>query len=363
MSTEDYLSAINNIGNIDFTIAAEDTHKDLSNVYIRKRGDVFHVQFTLLGQTQHKLSRAWKTGLALDASASMKVEYGRRVLGDIPYKIYNDYQNKGWISSEIRDGQRVKTLQRLAVTDALNRGLIRLSPNTLDYIGPELLTYLAGSMDYDGSTSLIYWGGGNGNEIEVVGDIKSTEAATISIDGPDQMMFGDKSVLLPAVKFFVDKFKDAPLGMFVFITDARIDDIQEVKRYTTQLAREIAADKRSPLKCILVGIGDQIHSNEVNLKHLCSHDTETYVNLWDYMTISDLQDVLKIFAEVVRDSQIVAAEGNIYDAQGQKVKSYPRGLPNRIGFSLPVTSPWFELEVPSQRIRQNIKIPTYILRG
>ncbi len=363
MSTEDFLSAVTNIGNIDFTIAAEDTHKDLGNVNIRKRGDVFHIQFSMLGQPQRHLSRAWKTGLALDASASMKVEYGRRVLGSIPYKFYSDYQNKGWVSNENRDGQRVKTLQRTAVTDAFNRGLIRLSPNTLDFIAPELLTYLAGSMDFDGSTTLVYWGGGSGGEIEVVGDIRANEAATLNIDGPERMMFGDKSMLLPAVRFFADKFADAPLGMFVFVTDGRIDDIQEVKRYTTQLAREIAADKRPLLKFILVGIGEQINQYEGTLKLLNSHDTETYVNMWDYMTVSDLQDVLKIFAEVVRDSQIVAAQGTVYDAQGQKVKSYPRGLPNRIGFTLPASSPWFELEIPNQRIRQNIKIPAYILRG
>lgn len=363
MSTEDFLSAVNNIGNIDFTIAAEDTNKDFSNVNIRKRGDVFHIQFTMLGQPQRQLSRAWKTGLALDASASMKVEYGRRVLGSLPYKCYDDYQNKGWVSNENRDGQRVKTLQRPAINDALNRGLIRLSPNTLDFIAPELLTYLAGSLDFDSSTTLIYWGGGSGSEIEAVGDIKANQAATLTIDGPQQMMFGDKSLLLPAVRFFADKFADAPLGMVVFVTDGRIDDIQEVKRYTTHLAGEVAADKRPLLKFILVGIGDQISQFEANLKQLTSHDTGTYVNMWDYMTISDLQDVLKIFAEVVRDSQIVAAQGTIYDFQGQKVKSYPRGLPNRVGFSLPIISPWFELEVPNQRIRQNIKIPSYILRG
>ena len=361
MSSNDNFSAISELNSIDFTVAAQDTINEFSNVTVRKRGEFFHVQLTLLGEPQSSFSRAWKTGLALDASTSMKAEYGRRVIGSIPYKHYNDYQNKGWISSENRDGRRAKSLQRPAVTDALAKGFIRLSPNTLDFIAPELIAYLAGRMDFDASTHLIYWGGGNGSQLEAVGDLKVNEAASLTIDGPDQMMFGDRSLLLPALKYFADKFKDAPLGVVVFITDGQIDDVNDVKRYTNQLAGEIVSNRRSCLKCILVGVGEAI--DEVTLKQLSSHDTDTHVDMWDYMIVSELQDVLKIFGEVVRDSQIVAPKGAVYDSRGNQVKDFPRGLPTRFGFTLPITSPWFELEMPDQRLRQTVAIPAYILRG
>ncbi|MEQ8200601.1 MAG: vWA domain-containing protein [Syntrophomonadaceae bacterium] len=361
MSSDDHFSAITGVNSIDFTIAAQDTISEFSNVTIRKRGEFFHVQLTLLGEPQSRLSRAWKTGLAIDASASMKAEYGRRVIGSIPYKQYNDYHDKGWINSENRDGRKAKSLQRPAVTDALAKGFIRLSPNTLDFIAPELITYLAGRMDFDTSTHLIYWGGGNGSQIETVGDIKVNEAASLTIDGPDQMMFGDRSLLLPALKYFADIFKDASLGLIVFVTDGQIDDLNDVKKYTNQLASEIVSNQRSSLRCILIGVGEAI--DEVTLKQLSSHDTDTHVNLWDYMIVSELQDFLKIFGEVVRDSQIVAACGTVYDSSGKPVKQFSRGLPTRIGFTLPVTSPWFELEMPNQKLRQAVKLPPYILRG
>jgi len=361
MTSDEHLSAIAQISNIDFTIAAQDTVPESSNVTVRKRGDVFHIQMSLLGQTERRLNRAWQTGLALDTSASMRAEYGRRVIGSIPYKFYADYQNKGWVSSESRDGRRTKCLQRPAVTDALDRGLIRLSPNTLDFVAPELITYLASNMACDGSTHLTYWGGGNGSEVETVGDIKANEAARLTIDGPDRMMFGDKSLLLPAIKYYTDHFKKSPLSLVVFVTDGRIDDLSEVKRYTTQLADEMSSNQRPPLRFILVGVGEDV--DELTLKQLSAHNTDSYLNVWDYMIVSDLQDVLKIFAEVMRDSQIVAASGSILDSSANQVRLYPRGLPSRIGFSLPANSPWFDLVMPNQTLRQYIKIPTYMLRG
>jgi len=361
MSINDHFSAIGELNNIDFTIAAQDTINEFSNVTVRKRGNFIHIQLTLLVEPQRSFSRAWKTGVALDASTSMKVEYGRRVIGSIPYKHYNDYLNKGWISSENRDGRRAKSLQRPAVNDALAKGFIRLSPNTLDFIAPELITYLAGQMDLDASTHLIYWSGGSGSQLETVGDLKVNEAASLTIDGPNHMMFGDRSLLLPALKYYADKFQAAPLAMVVFITDGQIDDLNDVKRYTNQLASEIVYNHRNCLKCILVGVGEAI--DEFTLKQLSSHDTDTHVNLWDYMIVSELQDVLKIFGEVVRDSQIVAPSGAVYDSSGKQVRLFPRGLPSRIGFTLPVTSAWFEIEINDQRLRQSVTVPPYILRG
>ncbi len=361
MSSDEHLLAIGQINDIDFTITAQDTIPEFSNVTVRKRGAALYIQLTLLDEPQRNLGRAWKTGLALDASASMKAEYGRRVLGNIPYKCYVDYLNKGWVSTESRDRRKTKSLQRPAVADALERGLIRLSPNTLDFIAPELISYLAGRMDFDGSTLLTYWGGGNGREIETVGDIQADHAARLTIDGPDRMMFGDRSHLLPVMKYYADRFKDAPLSLIVFVTDGQLDDLTDVKRYTAQLAGEITTNKRPPLKCILVGLGADI--DELTLKQLSGQDTEPHVNLWDYMIVTDLQDVLKVFAEVVRDSQIVAASGAIYDSSGMQVKAFPRGLPTRIDFSMPLASPWFELDMPNRRIRQIIRIPNYILRG
>ena len=44
------------------------------------------------------------------------------------------------------------------------------------------------------------------------------------------------------MKYFVERFKDAPWGFYVFITDGELHDLDAVKDYSTQLARAVAAD-------------------------------------------------------------------------------------------------------------------------
>ena len=361
MSTDNDILTISPADDFEFTIAALETAKEFGNVNVRKSGAAFQIQFTLLMEPQKQLARVWKTGVAMDASASMKKVFGRRLQGNIPDDIALQYKKKGWVTNENRDTRKVKTFQRDAVNDALERGLVTLSPNTMDFLAPELVGYLSGHMDIDGETALIYWAGGNGTEIEIVGDIKEDEAAILTIDGPDTMMFGENSRMLPALKYFVEKYSDAHWGMFVFITDGRIDDLPELKQYTIRLAQDILADKRNLVKCILVGIGDEI--DETAIQELDSLDSKTYIDIWEHMIASDLQDLLNIFSEVIKNNQIIAPNGTIYDAQGNILKKYADGLPGRVVFSMPVSSPWFELELPNQRIRQIVTVPKYILRG
>ncbi|MCX5780158.1 MAG: hypothetical protein NTV45_04955, partial [Firmicutes bacterium] len=61
--------------------------------------------------------------------------------------------------------------------------------------------------------------------------------------------------------------------------------------------------------------------------------------------------------EIIRDTRIVAKNGAIYDAMGNPLKTFPNGLPNYFVFTMPVTSPWFELELGENRIRQLIRFP------
>ncbi|MFT2520401.1 hypothetical protein ACMWQB_29720, partial [Escherichia coli] len=85
--------------------------------------------------------------------------------------------------------------------------------------------------------------------------------------------FGTGTQLLPAVRYFVERFKDAPWGLYIFITDGELHDLAEVMRYSTQLAREIAAGKRRPLKFVLIGVGPDI--NEAQMEALDDLQTGT----------------------------------------------------------------------------------------
>jgi len=306
--------------------------------------------------------RVWNTGVALDASSSLKKAFGRRIVGSIPASIIKDYKKKGWTSRGGNlDGRRVRSFARAAVDDAVRRGLVTLSPNIMDYLAPEFIGYMAKTLAVNGKTALIYWAGGNGSEIESVGDLNGNDGYALIVDGPEAMMFGDKTMLLPAVKFLVERYPNSNMGMFVFVSDGHIDDLADLKQYTINLAREIAANQKKYVKCILVGIGDDV--DERSMRELVALNAKTYVNIWSFMFVNDLQDLIRIFAEITGDVQIVARCGSIYDDQGNLLMDYSNGLPAAISFSMSLASQWFELRLDDLNIRQVVRVPNFILEG
>ena len=90
----------------------------------------------------------------------------------------------------------------------------------------------------------------------MIDDFTEEQCRKLKLAGPQKTTFGLATKLVPAMKYFVDRFKDAERGIYVFLTDGKLDDLDAVKKYTTQIAQEIQAGKRNQLKCILIGIGD-----------------------------------------------------------------------------------------------------------
>jgi hypothetical protein len=355
----DYVESNLAAPDIDFIIPAADTARDLGNVSVRKKGDLFQVQVSLLVNPVSPPIKAWHTGVALDASSSMKNVYGRRLLGSLPNKLASEYEFKGWIKRESRDGRKIYTVNSEAVNDAMKRGLINKSPNLMDFIAPEFIGHLASGWDINSRSAVIYWAGGDGKEIESVGDFGEFDCANLNVDGPNQMMFGSSTRLTPALKYLVDKFKNNGMGIYLFITDGRIDDMSKVKQYSLELAAQIYDNFCPPLKLILIGIGDEV--DEEQLAELDALNNQTFSNLWDHMQVYDLQDVLKIFSEVVRENRIIAHQGTVYDGDGKVLRQYPDGVPTRLSFLVPVKSSCFEIDFGGQRWRQFIKIPKYSL--
>src|SRR3954447_11858562 len=150
--------------------------------------------------------------------------------------------------------------------------------NEITPTAQKICAYLARKLDADGGTTCIYWAtGAGGSQIEVIGDLTADDADKHFFGEPKA--FGTGTQLLPAVKYFVERFKDAPWGFYVFITDGELHDLDDVKAYTAKLAREISAGLRNPLKFVLIGIGKQI--NEKQMEELDDLDTGTNVDLWD----------------------------------------------------------------------------------
>ncbi|MBC7910073.1 MAG: VWA domain-containing protein [Pyrinomonadaceae bacterium] len=329
--------------------------KEFGEVNVRKTNAEIQVQCTILMEPQGKEAEGWQTGVALDASASMKNWYGRMLEGKVPPEIAKDYEKRGWIATRVEDGRRVKSFQKAAYDDAIQKGYLKLTTNIVQPLAQEFIAYLAGSLDADGGTTVIYWACGDGSAFEVAGDFTADQCHSVEIQGPNSVPFGAGTILTPAVKYFVERFKDADRGMYVFLTDGRLDDLAEVKRYTTELAKEIAAGQRNSVKCVLIGLGDGV--NEEQMEELDDLDTGTEIDIWDHKMAKEMRGLVEIFAEVVNENQIVAPTGTIYDSDGNIVKTYSDGVPAKIAFSLPPAAEWFELEVFGQKIRQTVLLP------
>lgn len=225
--------------------------------------------------------------------------------------------------------------------------------NVVSPVAQALCAHLARHLDADGGTTCIYWATGQGGgQIEVVADF-TAEQAEKHVFGPPRL-FGSGTQLLPAVKYFVDRFADAPWGFYVFITDGELHDLEAVKTYSTQLARDINAGKRKPVKFVLIGVGSDI--NEKQMEALDDLETGTNIDLWDHKLAAEMRAVQQIFAEVVDRNARIAEKGKILDPDGRVVKDYSdTGVTGFLEFEMASNAAYFTLEVPGHRIHQALR--------
>lgn len=225
--------------------------------------------------------------------------------------------------------------------------------NIVSPVAQVLCAHLARHLDADGGTTCIYWAtGSGGGHVEVVADF-TAEQAEKHVFGPPKL-FGSGTQLLPAVKYFVERFADAPWGFYVFITDGELHDLEDVKAYSKQLAQAISAGKRRPVKFVLIGIGSAV--NEKQMEALDDLDTGTDVDLWDHKLASEMRAVQQIFAEVVDKNARVADTGKIVDPNGKTVKDYSdTGVPGYLEFEIDSSATYFTLEVPGHRVYQALR--------
>ncbi len=309
-----------------------------------------------------------QTGVAIDGSGSMQANFGLEAI-----HMVRPLNTDEWVAL-VKAGlarQRGNTVEIINFGDPrtlnalINFGVMKMTPpgpNIVEEQARKMTEYLI-KFDADGGTTVIYWAlGQGGREIKVMGDLTRNECPTYSFSPPEN--FGSETHLLPAIKYFVDRFKDARWGMYVFITDGALNDLEAVKRYSTQLARDIVnTNKRqNDLKFVLIGVGEDI--NEAQMEELDDLETGTDKDLWDHKIAKDMKQLAEIFAEVVSESVIVVPGNGVFkDANGNVVKDYrDSGLPALMWFDLPPDSQWFSLEVGGQTAYQplaaGVQIPS-----
>lgn len=334
--------------------------KEFGEVNVRKVGGQLEITFTVLMEPQGVEAEGWQTGVALDASGSMQPVFGKGLepgpRGDVPGHLWETYLRKNMMQIVEHQGQKFPILSDACKDDLVDKGYFVWSKNTIEATARQFTAYLASNLDADGGTTVIYWAcGEEGTDVEVIGDFTAAECEKAKFPGPLKKGFGNGTFLAPAVRYFADRFADAKNGMYVFITDGELNDLEDVKWLTKKMCKEIAAKTRNPIKCVLIGVGDQI--NESQMEELDDLDSGTDVDIWDHKIAADMRGVVEIFAEVVSENTIVAPTARIYDDTGAVVEKFNDGMAAKVTFRMPATSQHFELEVGDQRIRQTVVVP------
>jgi hypothetical protein len=283
------------------------------NVHPGKQGGT-HVIATILMKPHREGAQ---TGLALDGSGSMRKLYGMEDAGRVLSPIFAPPK----------------------------KGANEITP-----VAQKLCSYLARNIDADGGTTCIYWAvGPGGSQIEVVGDLKADQAER-HVFGPPRDL-GTGTQLLPAMRYFVERFKDAPWGFYAIVTDGELHDLDDVIAYSKRLAQDIKARRRNPVKFVLIGLGPDV--NEYQMTELDDMDTGTDIDLWDHKLAAEMRVLEEIFAEVVEKNARIADNGRILDPQGRVIKDYTGvGLPAYLEFDVPAGAAYFTLEVNGTRINQ-----------
>jgi len=235
------------------------------------------------------------------------------------------------------------------------------SENVVEPVARAMAGYLA-RFSSSATVNLVYWAcSPDGGGLEEIGEVSETQARSLAVPGPRKLSWGRKTKLLPPVQHFVDGvFRTAPWSICVFVTDGKIDDLEEVKQFCWQYARQIAVGKRSFCKLVLLGVGEEVDEKQMEelddmfegsgIRTPAGDD----VDLWDHKLAREMRQLQEVFAEVVSEKIIVADRGRILDASGRSVADYSDGVPALLRFSLPKGCTSFTLELPGGRVTQNL---------
>lgn len=345
--------SFSNIRPGDYVLPGHLTDPTFGKIDVRPDAAGIQIRLTILVPPQGVEAEGWQTGIALDGSHSMRRLYGRAMTGKVPPEEQVRFRKKGWLVSQRIDGREVEAFTREGHEQARAAGHVRPTTNEVEPLARDFLGYLARELDEDGGTTLIYWSTPDPDGYEVVGDITADASATLTVSGPQA--FGTGTRLLPAMRYFTHRFAEAKRGMYVFITDGRIDDLAAVEAESRTLAAAIAGGRANPVKLVLIGVGDDVDTAQ--LRALDDLETGTGVDLWDAKLARELRQLGEIFAELVDEHLIVAPNATVYGADGGVVARFSDGLPAVVSLTFPVGTPWFELEVAGRRIRQGLVVP------
>jgi hypothetical protein len=236
------------------------------------------------------------------------------------------------------------------------RGILAKLGPVKNQVEPQMrwmLEYLA-SKDRDGVLRVVYWATGDGAQLEVVGDLAGAQAQAYKFPGPQ--FYGKGTVMLPVLRDYVAHIRKeveqrgARRGLAVIITDSQLHDAEDVKAYSAQVAKEIAAGRLPRINFVLVGVGEQV--DEEQMEEICHDEYPGVGHLWCHRVADRMEEMAELVAVLVDETMTVAAGGTVYDDKGNALKVYEARLPAVLEFKVPEGCQSFTLEVAGQRFTQ-----------
>lgn len=237
------------------------------------------------------------------------------------------------------------------------RGVLAKLAPVKNLVEPQMrwmLEYLA-TKDRDGVLRVAYWATGDGSQLEVVGDLSGAQAQSYKFPGPQY--YGKGTVMLPVLRDYVAHLrsevgKGARRGLAVIITDSQLHDPEDIRAYSTQVAKEIASGRLPRTNFVLVGVGDQV--DEEQMESICHEEYPGVGHLWCHRVADRMEEMAELVAVLVDETMTVAAGGTVYDDQGNVLKVYEARLPAVLEFKVPANCKAFTLEVAGQKFTQPI---------
>ncbi len=233
------------------------------------------------------------------------------------------------------------------------------APNFVELVARKVGALLT-EITKTGLATGIYWAvSHDGSQLEEIGEFDETGWSQVAITGPRKNVWGKGTKLLPALRYCVEKIaKDADWAMGVFITDGVIEDEKECLNFCLKIGKEIAAGKRHPVKLILIGVGKQIDKGQLERFDDMFEGTDLQVDLWSTgiaYSMREETDILNVlYGELIDENTVVAPLGDVRDSQGNLLASWTDGLPGKFRFKLPKGETQFVITAGEHTIVQDI---------
>lgn len=331
-------------------LPANRLHETFKQIEVTPKNQELEVIYKIRLGAFDQIIGDWETGIAVDASVSMQDAFGQGLLGELPEQVIRKYLKKGWLEVDLIDDEARYHYSQEAIKEALENGYLKRSSNLIESEARKFSSYLAEKLDEDGGTDIIYWAcGEDGKSIEEYGELNASQCREMKFNGPK--IFGMETHLLPAIQYFEKKYRHAQKGLFVFITDGYIVDLESVKEFTAAIAKEMEAGQRNFFKAVLIGIGGEVDERQMlELDHL---DTGTSIDIWAHKMAEDVQQLLSACKELVGENMIIPQKAILYDCRDQVAARFDHGLSVTGRFKLPLDCNFFKLTIGDQTITQS----------